>query len=65
MKIIVQTNNLKCDMGTCANRADYSVIPSDGDKRSYLNLCKDCMSAFYSQARTLFKRVPVKKGENK
>lgn len=65
MKIVIQTTNLKCDMGNCANRADYSVVPDNTDKSSYLNLCDKCMRGFFKEASAMYKRVPVRKGENK
>ncbi len=47
MKIVIQTNKLKCDMGVCTNMADYSVVPDGVDKSRYINLCKDCMQNLY------------------
>lgn len=65
MKIIIQTTNLKCDMGTCPERAHYSVVPDETEKRSYLNLCDKCMRAFFKEAGAIYKRVPVIKGDEK
>lgn len=54
MKIIIQTNKLKCDMGICKNPADYSVVPEGADQSQYINLCKDCMKKLYTESSAIF-----------
>lgn len=55
MKIIIQTNKLKCDMGICKNSANYSVVPDGADQSQYVNLCKDCMKKLYVLSSEIYK----------
>lgn len=52
-------------MGKCRGKAAYSVVPDGAEMGDFLNLCDKCMREFYSQAKTVFKRVPTVKGEKK
>ncbi|MDE5616625.1 MAG: hypothetical protein K2I78_02425 [Clostridia bacterium] len=48
MKIIIQTNKIKCDIGKCKNLAKYSVAPDGVSASQYVNLCEDCAENIYS-----------------
>lgn len=59
MKIIVQTNKIKCDMGICKNKADYSVVPDGAEQNQYINICSDCMQKLHSAcAKILVPKSP-------
>lgn len=47
MKIIIQTNRIRCDVGNCRNIADYSLTPEGVPTWRYINICKDCMQQLY------------------
>ena len=67
MKIVIQTNKIKCDMGTCINHAKYSVVPDGADKSRYVNVCEDCMRKLYNAASAIYapKNSGIKRSDNK
>ena len=48
MKIIIQTNKVKCDIGKCKNTARYSIAPKGVSPSQYVNLCEDCAEDIYN-----------------
>lgn len=48
MKIIIQTNKIRCDIGKCKNQAHFSIAPEGVSPSQYVNLCEDCASDIYS-----------------
>ncbi|MDE5990750.1 MAG: hypothetical protein K2O95_06020 [Clostridia bacterium] len=48
MKIIIQTNKIRCDVGKCKNQARYSVAPEGVSPSQYINICEDCATEVYS-----------------
>ena len=71
MKIIIQTNKIKCDVGKCKNQAKYSLAPDGVSPSQYINFCEDCARDIYSAlGRNLVPKSPknmlaraVKRGE--
>lgn len=49
MKIIKQDANVKCDIGNCKNKADYSIVAEGVGTRQYLNICKECMESLNAE----------------
>ena len=49
MKVIIQTNKIRCDVGNCRNLARYSVAPDGVGAGQYINLCEDCMRQLYGE----------------
>ena len=49
MKVIIQTNKIRCDVGNCKNLARYSVAPDGVGAGQYINLCEDCMRQLYGE----------------
>ncbi|MDE7190947.1 MAG: hypothetical protein K2O35_00510 [Clostridia bacterium] len=49
MKVIIQTNKIKCDVGNCRNLAKYSVAPEGVGAGQYINLCEECMRELYGE----------------
>ncbi|MDE6614003.1 MAG: hypothetical protein K2K24_00685 [Clostridia bacterium] len=48
MKIIIQTNKVKCDAGKCKNGARFSIVPDGVAQSQYINLCEECARDIYS-----------------
>lgn len=48
MKIIIQTNKIRCDIGKCKNQARYSIVPEGVSPSQYVNFCQDCAENIYS-----------------
>ncbi|MDE5756558.1 MAG: hypothetical protein K2I23_05650 [Clostridia bacterium] len=63
MKVIIQTNKIKCDVGNCRNLAGFSVAPEGVGAGQYINLCDECMRALYGEIGVLLakKRKSKKK----
>ena len=49
MKVIIQTNKIRCDVGNCRNLAKFSVAPDGVGAGQYINLCEDCMRQLYGE----------------
>ena len=49
MKVIIQTNKIRCDVGNCLNLARYSVAPDGVGAGQYINLCEECMRQLYGE----------------
>ena len=49
MKVIIQKNKIRCDVGNCRNLADFSVTPDGVGAGQYINLCQDCMRQLYGE----------------
>ncbi|MDE7070828.1 MAG: hypothetical protein K2O86_02500 [Clostridia bacterium] len=49
MKVIIQTNKIRCDVGNCRNLASFSVAPDGGGAGQYINLCEECMRQLYGE----------------
>ena len=69
MKVIIQKNKIRCDVGNCRNLADFSVAPEGVGAGQYINLCDSCMRRLYGEMGLLLapKRKKAKKttaGEN-
>ncbi|MCI8912225.1 MAG: hypothetical protein HFE31_05960 [Clostridia bacterium] len=47
MKIIIQTNKVKCDVGNCMNTAEFSLTPDGVSADRYINVCGSCMVELY------------------
>lgn len=63
MKVIIQTNKIKCDVGNCRNLAGFSVAPEGVGAGQYINLCDECMKQLYGEIGLLItpKRKTAKK----
>ena len=48
MKIIIQTNKIKCDIGKCKNSARYSIAPEGVSSSQYVNICEECAEDIYN-----------------
>ena len=59
MKVIIQTNKIRCDVGNCRNLATFSVAPDGVGAGQYINLCEECMRQLYGQIGTAL--APKKK----
>ena len=44
MEIVKCKYRLKCELGACGKRAEYSVMPARTGVRSSLNVCRDCLT---------------------
>ncbi|MDE5655135.1 MAG: hypothetical protein K2I46_05950 [Clostridia bacterium] len=69
MKVIIQTNKIRCDVGNCRNLAGFSVAPDGVGAGQYINLCEKCMRQLYGEIALALtpKRKKAKKttmGEN-
>ncbi|MDE6210375.1 MAG: hypothetical protein K2K85_00195 [Clostridia bacterium] len=62
MKVIIQTNKIKCDVGNCRNLAKYSVAPEGVGAGQYINLCEECMRQLYGEIGLL---IAPKRKRNK
>ncbi|MDE6869924.1 MAG: hypothetical protein K2O31_04485 [Clostridia bacterium] len=62
MKVIIQTNKIKCDVGNCRNLAKYSVAPEGVGAGQYINLCEECMRQLYGEIGLL---ITPKRKRNK
>ena len=49
MKVIIQTNKIRCDVGNCRSLARYSVAPDGVGAGQYINLCEECMRQLYGE----------------
>ena len=49
MKVIIQTNKIRCDVGNCRNLASFSVAPDGVGVGQYINLCEECMRQLYGE----------------
>ncbi|MCI8420880.1 MAG: hypothetical protein HFE34_01155 [Clostridia bacterium] len=49
MKVIIQTNKIRCDVGNCRNLASFSVAPDGVGAGQYINLCEECMRQLYGE----------------
>ena len=63
MKVIVQTNKIKCDVGNCRNLAKFSVAPEGVGAGQYINLCDECMRTLYGEIGLLL--TPKSKSKKK
>ena len=63
MKVIIQTNKIKCDVGNCRNLAKYSVAPEGVGAGQYINLCDACMKELYGEIGLLI--APKRKRSKK
>ncbi|MDE6275287.1 MAG: hypothetical protein K2M75_01975 [Clostridia bacterium] len=63
MKVIIQTNKIKCDVGNCRNLANYSVAPEGVGAGQYINLCDKCMRTLYGEIGLLL--APKRKSKKK
>ena len=71
MKVIIQTNKIKCDVGKCRNLAKFSVAPEGVGAGQYINLCEECMRQLYGEMGILLtptrkskKKTVAKRGQN-
>ena len=71
MKVIIQTNKIKCDVGNCRNLATFSVAPEGVGAGQYINLCEECMKKLYGEIGLLIepkakgkKKTTAKRGQN-
>ena len=53
MKVIIQKNKIRCDVGNCRNLAKFSVTPDGVGAGQYINLCEDCMRQLYGEIGVL------------
>ena len=63
MKVIIQTNKIKCDVGNCRNLAKFSVAPEGVGAGQYINLCEECMKTLYGEIGVLL--APKRKSRKK
>ena len=63
MKVIIQTNKIKCDVGNCRNLAKFSVAPEGVGAGQYINLCEECMKTLYGEIGLLIS--PKRKSRKK
>ena len=63
MKVIIQTNKIKCDVGNCRNLAGFSVAPEGVGAGQYINLCDGCMRTLYGEIGVLL--APKRKSKKK
>ncbi|MEG2413788.1 MAG: hypothetical protein RSB10_01315 [Clostridia bacterium] len=49
MELIRQNANVKCDVGNCVNKAEFSVVPENVSGRQYINVCEHCMREMYDE----------------
>ena len=63
MKVIIQTNKIKCDVGNCRNLAKFSVAPEGVGAGQYINLCEECMKQLYGAIGILL--APKRKSRKK
>lgn len=63
MKVIIQTNKIKCDVGNCRNLAKFSVAPEGVGAGQYINLCEECMKQLYGAIGILL--TPKRKSKKK
>ena len=63
MKVIIQKNKIRCDVGNCRNLARVSVTPDGVGAGQYINLCQECMRELYGEIGLLLapKRKHTKK----
>lgn len=63
MKVIIQTNKIRCDVGNCRNLARFSVAPDGVGTGQYINLCEECMRQLYGEIALALapKRKKIKK----
>lgn len=47
MKIIIQKNKVKCDVGNCINQAEFSLTPDGVSPDRFINICSGCMTELY------------------
>lgn len=43
MELIKCKYRIRCELGACGNRADYTVLPAKAGVRSCLHICGDCL----------------------
>ena len=53
MKIVNQKIKVKCDICSCKNFADISIVPDNCSPKDYINLCNDCAKAMYENLAKL------------
>ena len=63
MKVIIQKNKIRCDVGNCRNLAKFSVTPDGVGAGQYINLCEECMRQLYGEIGTLL--APSRKKSKK
>lgn len=56
MKIIKNEHAVRCDIGRCMNTANFSIVPNNVDKCSYLNVCDDCLKDLIKSIKELDKK---------
>ncbi len=48
MTLQKQKGKVRCDMGSCKNRADYVIKLDRMGIKSTINVCSDCLNELYS-----------------
>ncbi|MBQ7227958.1 MAG: hypothetical protein IJX05_06130 [Clostridia bacterium] len=44
MQLVKCKYRIKCELGACGNRADYSLLPARSGIRSILHVCEPCLT---------------------
>lgn len=55
MEITKCKYKIRCELGACGNRADYTLAPSRTGVRSSMHICSSCLSEIAALANKTFK----------
>lgn len=47
MQLIKTKHNIKCEMGVCKNKADFSIKMDRAGIRSQIHICEGCLNELY------------------